>query len=133
MGMTIDEALHHLHTYSSTLGSGQTPQAQHEEAKRVAIDIMLKYQKIKPSYRGVPTFRNYEDYHDAEQYTKGWNDAMDYIFPESKKARDREAVRKNLKLLEAESDIEIRKPCINYEDGCEEWAGCPCVHFKPRK
>ena len=29
-----------------------------------------------------------------------------------------------------ESDIEKRKPCINYEDGCEEWAGCPCVHYK---
>ncbi len=58
----------------------------------------------KLSYRSVPTFRNYEDYHDAEQYTKGWNDAMDYIFPESKKARDREAVRKNLKLLEGESE-----------------------------
>lgn len=35
--------------------------------------------------------------------------------------------------LKAESDIEIRKPCINYEDGCEEWAGCPCVHYKGRK
>ena len=58
----------------------------------------------KPSYRSVPTFRNYEDYHDAEQYTKGWNDAMDYIFPEAKKAREREAARKNLKLLEAESE-----------------------------
>ncbi len=35
----------------------------------------------------------------------------------------------------AESDAEKRKewphkPCINYEDGCEEWAGCPCVHYK---
>ena len=29
-----------------------------------------------------------------------------------------------------ESDIEKRKPCINCEDGCEEWAGCPCVHYK---
>lgn len=47
MGMTIDEALHHLHTYSNTLGSGQTPQAEHEEAKRVAIDVMRKYQKIQ--------------------------------------------------------------------------------------
>ena len=28
------------------------------------------------------------------------------------------------------SDIEKRKPCINYEDGCEEWAGCPCVYYK---
>ncbi len=54
----------------------------------------------KLSYRSVPTFRNYEDYHDAEQYTKGWNDAMDYIFPESKKAREREAARKKYKLLD---------------------------------
>lgn len=28
------------------------------------------------------------------------------------------------------SDIEKLKPCINYEDGCEEWAGCPCVYYK---
>lgn len=44
--MTFDEALHHLYTYSSTLGSGQTTQAQHEEAKKVAIATMRKYQKI---------------------------------------------------------------------------------------
>lgn len=47
MGMTFDEALDHLYTYSSTLGSGQTTQAQHEEAKRVAIDVMRKYQKLE--------------------------------------------------------------------------------------
>lgn len=58
----------------------------------------------KPSYMSAPTLRNYEDYHDAEQFAEGWNAAMDYIFPESKKAREREAVRKNLKLLEAESE-----------------------------
>ncbi len=28
--------------------------------------------------------------------------------------------------------IEKRKPCINYEDGCEEWAGCPCVYYKAK-
>lgn len=44
--MTIDKAIDHLYTYSSTLGSGQTTQAQHEEAKKVAIDTMRKYQKI---------------------------------------------------------------------------------------
>ena len=47
MGMTIDEAISHLDTYSSTMGNGQTTQAQHEEAKKVAIDIVRKYQKIK--------------------------------------------------------------------------------------
>lgn len=45
--MTFDEALDHLYTYSSTRGSGQTTQAQHEEAKKVAIAIMRKYQKIQ--------------------------------------------------------------------------------------
>ena len=34
--MTIDEAIRHLETYSSTNGSGQTTQQQHEEAKRIA-------------------------------------------------------------------------------------------------
>ena len=50
MEMTIDEAISHLGTYSSTMGSGQTTQAQHEESKRVAIDIMRKYQKIEEIY-----------------------------------------------------------------------------------
>ena len=47
--MTFDEALDHLYTYSSTLGSGQTTQAQHEESKKVAIDVMRKYQKMQRS------------------------------------------------------------------------------------
>lgn len=51
MGMTIDEAISHLATYSSTMGSGQTTQAQHEDAKRVAIDTMRKYQKIEQIYQ----------------------------------------------------------------------------------
>lgn len=49
-GMPIDEAISHLDTYSSTMGSGQTTQEQHEESKRVAIDTMRKYQKIKDIY-----------------------------------------------------------------------------------
>jgi hypothetical protein len=47
MEMTIEKAISHLGTYSSTMGSGQTTQAQHEEAKRVAIDTIRKYQKIE--------------------------------------------------------------------------------------
>lgn len=58
----------------------------------------------EPLYKSVPTFRNYEDYHDAEQYTKGWNDAMNFIFPETKKAREKESIKKNLTLLKAESE-----------------------------
>lgn len=34
----------------------------------------------KPLFKSVPTYRNYEDYHDAEQYVRGWNDAMRFIF-----------------------------------------------------
>lgn len=29
-----------------------------------------------------------------------------------------------------ESDLEKREPCINYSDGCEEWAGCPCMYYR---
>ena len=50
MTMSIDKAISHLYTYSSTMGSGQTTQAQHEESKRVAIDIMYKYQRIEDIY-----------------------------------------------------------------------------------
>lgn len=34
----------------------------------------------KPLFKSVPTYRDYEQYHDAEQYTRGWNDAMRFIF-----------------------------------------------------
>lgn len=34
----------------------------------------------EPVFKSVPTYRKYEDYHDAEQYVRGWNDAMRYIF-----------------------------------------------------
>ena len=33
-------------------------------------------------------------------------------------------------MIKEVSSIEKRKSCINYEDGCEEWAGCPCVYYK---
>lgn len=58
----------------------------------------------KPSYKSVPTFRNYEDYHDAEQYTKGWNDAMDFIFPEAKREREIESKKKNFCIVKTESE-----------------------------
>ena len=98
MGMTIDEA---VTRYKNN--------AEHERAHgnlqgclefRQLVEWLEKLQKInKPSYRSVLTFRNYEDYHDAEQYTKGWNDAMDYIFPEAKKVREIESVKKKLKIF----------------------------------
>ena len=47
MGITIEKAISHLDTYSSTMGSGQTTQAQHEQSKRVAIDTMRKYKTIE--------------------------------------------------------------------------------------
>lgn len=37
-----------------------------------------------PLYKGTPTARDYED-----DYTKGWNDAMDFIFPEAKEKREK--------------------------------------------
>ena len=54
MGMSIDKAISHLNTYSSTMGIGQTTQEQHEESKRVAIDTMRKYQKIEQILKDIP-------------------------------------------------------------------------------
>lgn len=61
----------------------------------------------RPHYRSVPTFRSYEDYHDAEQYIKGWNDAMDYIFPEIKKAREEESIKKKFRIIRKEESEEV--------------------------
>ena len=40
IAMTKEEAIKHLHTYSSTNGSGLTTQNQHEEAKKMAIKAL---------------------------------------------------------------------------------------------
>lgn len=61
----------------------------------------------RPWYRSVPTFRSYEEYHDAEQYIKGWNDAMDYIFPEIKKAREEESIRKKFRIIRKEGSEKV--------------------------
>lgn len=58
----------------------------------------------EPLYKYAPTFRDYEDYHDEEQYTKGWNDAMDFIFPEAMRAKEKQSIKKNLPLLKPESE-----------------------------
>ena len=44
--MTVNEAIRHLYTYSSTNGSGQTTQDQHEEAKLMAIKALEAQQWI---------------------------------------------------------------------------------------
>lgn len=52
-----------------------------------------------PLYRSVPTMRNYEDYISECDYTKGWNDAMDFIFPEAKKKRKKERTKKSMSII----------------------------------
>ena len=48
-----------------------------------------------PLYRSVPTMRNYEDYINEYNYTKGWNDAMNFIFPEAKR-REKQSTHKKI-------------------------------------
>lgn len=55
-----------------------------------------------PLYRSVPTMRDYEDYISECDYTKGWNDAMDFIFPEAKEKREKERIRKNMSIINTE-------------------------------
>lgn len=53
----------------------------------------------EPLYKSTPTFRNYDDYHDAEQYTQGWNDAMRFIFAEEEKEKQKQQQKQQFKLI----------------------------------
>lgn len=47
-----------------------------------------------------PTFRDYNDFKMAIEYTRGWNDAMEAIFPEEVKKRQIEQVMKKLRVVQ---------------------------------
>lgn len=40
----------------------------------------------KPLYKSASTYRKYKDYLLGAEYTKGWNDAMDFMFRSIKKS-----------------------------------------------
>lgn len=44
--MNRKEAIRHLQTWSTTNGSGQTTDAEHEEAKKMAIEALMWQDKI---------------------------------------------------------------------------------------
>lgn len=77
-----------------------------------------------PLYKGTPTARDYED-----DYTKGWNDAMDFIFPEAKEKREKERVGKkyihnqnkgwNEKIWKIDTYSRQRES-ITAENGCKD-------------
>lgn len=52
--MTKEEAIKHLHTYSSTNGSGLTTQDQHEEAKKMAIKALETQLRWIPCSKKLP-------------------------------------------------------------------------------
>lgn len=53
----------------------------------------------KPLYKSVPTMRNYKDYVSESDYTKGWNDAMDFIFPEVKEKCEKGRIKKSMSII----------------------------------
>ena len=56
--MTLDEAINHLQTHSTTNGSGMTTDKQHEEAKRIAIEALEQRMWI-PVHERLPKIRQY--------------------------------------------------------------------------
>ena len=61
------------------------------------LDWWIDMRKIdKPLFKSVPTYRNYEDYHDAEQYVRGWNDAMRFIFGIEESDNSRQQIWKDI-------------------------------------
>ena len=69
--MTREEAIRHLNTYSTTNGSGQTSQAQHEEAKRIGIKA-LEQESVLDKIR-AEIEEKYGDYDICE-----WSEDYDY-------------------------------------------------------
>lgn len=73
--------------------------------------------QTEPIYKSVPTFRNYEDYCDAVEYTRGWNDAMHFIFDSDEEKRKK---IKESKLMNKEETFEELKQRVSntnrYED-----------------
>ena len=62
--------------------------------------------KTEPSFRTPPTFRDYDDYVMGCEYTKGWNDAMAFIFPEEAKKREREKIKSQMRVVQKDGEQE---------------------------
>lgn len=60
--MTKEEAIKHLHTYSSTNGSGLTTQDQHEEAKKMAIKALETQLRWIPCSERFPEDGDYKPF-----------------------------------------------------------------------
>lgn len=67
--MTKEEAIKHLETYSTTNGSGQTTQAQHEEAKQMAIKALEQ----------DPDKEMFDDWHEAPSYAMTLEQAREAV------------------------------------------------------
>lgn len=99
--MTNKEAIKHLQTYSTTNGSGQTTQTEHEEAKRAAIsalsqpqpdieairqDIVSSMEDIKGHYSNTP----FRDMPSSKIYrNEGRQECLDIIDKYIQKSQDR--------------------------------------------
>lgn len=75
--MTSEEAIKEVKNYDNY------PNGISKECR----DYIVRVLEQEPIYKSAPTLRKYEDYHDAEQYIKGWNDAMHYIFDSEEEKR----------------------------------------------
>ncbi len=82
--MTIDEAINHLQTHSTTNGSGMTTDKQHEEAKIIAIEA-LEQRMWVPVHERLPekngnylvTYESFDGtarlrYEDVDHYGPDW-------------------------------------------------------------
>lgn len=100
--MTNEEAIKHLQTYSTTMGSGQTTDEQHKEAKRMAIEALSNSQNqsnslIRTSADAVSEadviyrqdaitlpvmpkeYRKYQTFNLDDAYEQGWFDLQKCI------------------------------------------------------
>lgn len=99
--MSDEELAEFLITFKNTFGEEYEGRSQLYGLASIRSGIRGNMVEI-PLYRSVPTIRDYKDYVSEYNYTKGWNDAMDFIFPEAKKKREKERIRKNMSIINTE-------------------------------
>ena len=113
--MTREEAIKILNTVLF-FGKCDCPKKEIEECLKMAIKALEQepvLDKIRAEIMKLQTYKMFEG--------------------ENTVYSERDDVLAIIDKYKAESEIEKRKPCINNEDGCEKWAGCPCIYYEAKK
>ena len=95
-GLLVD--FHRCHLLSAMV-SRSDANPQKRDCSRIITKRYIEMRNT-PIFREPPTFRDYDDFKMGIEYTRGWNDAMEAIFPEEAKKRQIEQAKKKLRIVQ---------------------------------